>query len=405
MGSKQYMLRNGLADLLRKEIPKAKRFIDPFAGSCAVVGHVAEKYSIEVISSDLQKYSEVIARSILSRTQPIDLGPLEKEWIQKAEKSCERSKLFKLAKLLEDKTPNTVTLVKRARDLCTKKSNIGPVWNAYGGNYYSPSQALSIDYLIKILPKKEPDRSVCLAALIKTASKSASAPGHTAQPLQPKTTGNVNKLIRQAWERNIFEQVLKDLHEINGNHAKKIGRSFTLEANDLLQNTKHGDLVFLDPPYSGVQYSRFYHVLETIARGECGSVEGVGRYPSLLERPQSKYSNAGQSKVALENMMNLLSEKGAKVIFTFPEGKCSNGLSGDIVKQISKKYFDIEKEGEHIHGTFSTMGGNNKNRPAKMDSVELLLLLTPKVKPNKLESYRETDPETETSVNRAVIVA
>lgn len=372
------MLKNGLSTLLAKEIPKSTRFIDPFAGSCAVVRHVAEKYSIEIIASDLQDYSKIIAGSILGRTQKLDLEKINIDWTEKAQKHYKNSKLFKTASVLENSQAEVISLVHRARMLCEVKSKVGPMWNAYGGHYFSPSQALGIDYLMKYLPSHEPERSLCLSSLIKTASKIASAPGHTAQPLQPKTVGNVNKLIIQAWKRDLFGLVKKELNITNEEYAKKMGGSYSIEALELLKDVREGDLVFLDPPYSAVQYSRFYHVLETIARGTCGPVEGVGRYPSLTKRPQSNFSNIGQSSSALEDLMKLLSEKGAKIIFTFPAGVCSNGLSGNIVKKISKKYFNIEDERNHVHGFFSTMGGNNTNRPAKVESVELLLLLTPK---------------------------
>ena len=49
-------------------------------------------------------------------------------------------------------------------------------------------------------------------------------------------------------------------------HAKQIGASKVADANKAAHQVREGDLVFLDPPYSGVHYSRFYHVLETIAR-------------------------------------------------------------------------------------------------------------------------------------------
>ena len=68
--------------------------------------------------------------------------------------------------------------------------------------------------------------------------------------------------------------------------------------------------MFIDPPYSSVQYSRFYHVLETMAKGEKELVvDGVGRYPPLADRPQSHFSNTGQARNALESLIEKLSEK------------------------------------------------------------------------------------------------
>ena len=79
-------------------------------------------------------------------------------------------------------------LVGRARLLCQRRSRIGPIWNAYGGYYHSPVQALTFDYLLKYLPQREPERSVCLAAAISAASTCSASPGHTAQPFRPSET-------------------------------------------------------------------------------------------------------------------------------------------------------------------------------------------------------------------------
>ena len=95
------------------------------------------------------------------------------------------------------------------------------------------------------------------------------------------------------------------------------------------------DLVIVDPPYSSVQYSRFYHVLETIARGTCGPVSGQGRYPAINERPQSSWSNKGTSQFALKMLLEKLSVTGCTVIFTFPSSETSNGLSGNAIIETS----------------------------------------------------------------------
>jgi len=378
MGSKKYMLKNGLSELLNQEVPSANRFIDPFAGSGAVAFHVAKNFEIEVILSDTQDYSIALGEGVLGNLKKIDVTSIKKDWIESSRGLTNRSK--KYVSVCDVNNPeDIIEFVFAARKNCELKSKIGPIWNAYGGHYFSPHQALGIDYLLKNLPKNPQQRRLALAALIRTASKLASAPGHTAQPLQPKSEGNVNKLIWSAWKRDIFDQVSTELENISSEIVLKAGKCRVIDVNNMVDKfVKKGDLVFLDPPYSGVQYSRFYHVLETIARGDCGPVEGVGRYPSLSERPQSKFSNVGQSKAALEDMLYKLSRKQANVIFTFPAGKCSNGLSGLDIKNVAKKYFDIEDERHHVHGSFSTMGGNNKNRPHKIDSNELLLLLRPK---------------------------
>ncbi|MBI2639491.1 MAG: DNA adenine methylase [Candidatus Sungbacteria bacterium] len=389
MGSKRFMLSNGLGDLLREQLPYANRFIDPFCGSGGVINFVAKNLNFkgEIIAGDLQKYAVVLARAVIGRTKVFDAEYLKRAWIEKAKKKLNTSKLLNKANGVDQKYSGKIKLrVNAARKLCKTPSKIGPVWRAYGGHYFSPKQAITIDYLLNTLPKQTKYRDICLAATIIAASRAAAAPGHTAQPFQP--TAGAGKFIEIAWRTDIFKSCDSALKELVPLHAKVKGRAMVSDAKKLIPKLKRGDLVLLDPPYSGVQYSRFYHVLETIARGYCGEVTGIGRYPDISERPQSEFSNAGQSYKALEQLLSGLSRKKVKVIFTFPKGKSSNGLSGDKVIELAKKYFNLDKNKSRIHkhviGRFSTLGGNNKfnkhnrEKKSRVKSEELVLLLKPK---------------------------
>jgi adenine-specific DNA methylase len=382
------MLNNGLGELIKKTVPTAKRFVDPFCGAGSVVHHVAQSFNVPVLASDLQMYGKILSGSIIERDKKLNPVSLENKWIEEANAKIKSSTFFNEAVKLQDcKISVLRKTVQKSRKLCEKKSSIGPIWNAYGGHYFSPLQALTIDYLIKYLPKNSTEKTACLAALIDAVSRTIAAPGHTAQPFQPTETAG--KFLYDAWHRDIIHVCKTTLKEISEKHAKVKGKTYVDDAIHFIKTkVKEGDLVFIDPPYSGVHYSRFYHVLETIARGTCGPVSGVGRYPDITERPQSHFSNLSQSKKALNDLLCVLAQKKVSVIFTFPKGKCSNGLSGELVKEISRKYFDIDKSSrQHSHdvivGKFSTLGGNNKLKnnkikASRVKSEELLLLLKPK---------------------------
>ncbi len=391
MGSKRYMLTNGLGLLIRKEIGNYKRFVDLFCGAGYASHMVAAEFDVPVLASDLQTYATILTGAIIERTSSTDAKKLGSDWVSVAKKVLQKSKLYQEAKKIEVKhAENIKTLVRESRVLCdVKKSNIGPIWGAYGGHYFSPSQALAIDYLRKYIPDESGvTRTLCLAALIDAASKCAASPGHTAQPFQP--TSGAKDFLYESWQLDIFKRVTDALEKLSQVKARKEGQALTCSAEDMIGKLNSEDLVFIDPPYSGVQYSRFYHVLETIARGQCGAVEGVGRYPSLEERPQSAYSNKGQSREALKNLMKKIAKTRASVILTFPNKECSNGLSGDIIKSIAGEWFDIV--GKLVHGHFSTLGGNNQDdsRPGRQKSEELLLFLKPKAVKKTSFSYSST---------------
>lgn len=362
MGSKRWMLQNGLGKLIAQEVGGAERFIDLFAGSCAVSNHVATNYEIPVTACDLQTFSAVLARAVLGRESKIDSARLWASWYARARE---------LRRLLH---PPSSSRLKQAtvylhRRWCSKQAWL--MTRSYGGHYFSALQAVWLDALRQTLPDDEPAKSAALAALIRTASKCAAAPGHTAQPFQPTRTAK--PFLKEAWSKSITAQCKQELSAVSGQHAVVRGRARICDANDAAESVRAGDLVFVDPPYSGVHYSRFYHVLETLARGRCSEVVGAGRYPDIEERPRSKYSVKSESAAALGDLFAAISSRGAKAIVTFPQRECSNGLSGKAVTELAKKHFEIEQF--RVTSRFSTLGGNNEHRTARRSTHELILVL------------------------------
>jgi len=372
MGSKRAMLQNGLGDLIREKAKSAKRVVDLFCGSAAISWFAAENTECPVLSVDLQTYSAVLARSVISRTKPLDPQRCARDWLQRAAKSEVSSDFWFNAFHLDNAELPIHDLGVQARRLAARIEK--PVMRAYGGHYFSPLQCLALDSLREHLPQHEPERSICLAALIAAASRCAAAPGHTAQPLTPSSTSEHS--IRQAWRRNPFAIAYKELVDICRRAAQKRGEARVDDAVKIAASLKRDDLVFVDPPYSGVQYSRFYHVLETLAVGKDTSVSGVGRYPPLKDRPQSAFSNKGQSTTAVTTLLEALACAKPIVLFTFPNSKCSNGLSGKIIQEIAQKHFYVQTK--TVAGRFSTLGGNNLKRHARLKSEELILTLRPK---------------------------
>lgn len=373
MGSKRWMLSNGLGHLLNEMAPHSKRFVDLFAGSGAVSSHVASKVAIPVVAFDLQKFSVVLARAIIGRNEKLEVGGIWKNWYERSKKICDNQK-FPIKKRFSK------VYVEACRTWSENKKPF-PITKAYGGHYFSPEQSIWIDALRATLPKSNPERSVALAALIQAASQCAAAPGHTAQPFQP--TRSAKKFLQEAWGRNISKYVRGALEEIAQTYALQVGTAKVSDANSAAVSIRSGDLVFIDPPYSGVHYSRFYHVLETIARGKCGKVSGIGRYPAPKQRPRSKYSVKTESAPAFKKLLKKVSEKGAHAIITFPNHECSNGLSGKTVRKIAKEFFCVKEK--IVKSKFSTLGGtkkgqkNGNGRTARQQAKELILILSPKV--------------------------
>ncbi len=374
MGSKRAMLQNGLGDTLVSAAGQSERFVDLFCGAGTVAWHVAQNVDVPVLAVDLQEYAVALSGAVVRRATALDPEGMAREWLDAATASTRKSSLWREVGRLSRSRARVANLVKEARALCAKHPRCGPVWRAYGGYYYSPEQALTIDSLLRQMPDDSEKRRVCVAALVQAASMCSASPGHTAQPFRPTETAG--PYVVEAWNRDPLEYSRRALREICPRYARKAGVARVADALDVALTLKAGDIAFVDPPYSSVQYSRFYHVLETIARAKVSKVEGAGRYPPRKERPQSDYSKKTTSRGAVRRLLEALADAGATVIVTYPTRMCSNGLSGAYLRSVAKRRFHIERQ--IFKGHFSTLGANSQVRSARKPSSELILLLKPK---------------------------
>jgi adenine-specific DNA-methyltransferase len=350
MGSKRSMLENGLGQLIRAHSVHAKRVVDLFSGSGAVAWFAAENTKCPVLAIDLQRYSKVLAASVIQRTKTVNPETIGRRWLEKASLAVVSNETWFGAFELQYSDLAIALLGKKTRQFASRLQM--PVMQAYGGHYFSPLQSLAFDALRCCLPSNEPAKSICLAALIAAASKCAAAPGHTAQPFTPSKSSDHS--IREAWKKDPFVIAYHELKDICGRAAQRRGETKVGDAVKIAASLNRDDLVFVDPPYSGVQYSRFYHVLETLTIGKNITVSGVGRYPAREYRPQSAFSNKGQSVAAVTKLMEALAESGCTTLFTFPNGECSNGLSGDQIRELAESRFSVTSK--IVPGKFSTSG-------------------------------------------------
>lgn len=375
MGSKRTMLKNGLGHLLRDEAASGRRFVDLFTGSGAVASFVAQNCDIPVLAVDIQAFAVALARAVVARTDAIDVKILWSSWASRAEKELKSRRLYSAANA---PLPNTRsfgrTFVTDCRGACENANSDFQITQAYGGHYFSPHQAYWFDALRLTLPTTKAERYVALAALIGAASQCAASPGHTAQPFQPTSTAK--QFLLEAWNRPVLGRTHVQLAEVARQFAQVQGRAIVSDANKAVAGLREGDIVFIDPPYSGVHYSRFYHVLETVCRGGCGEVTGVGRYPPTEERPQSKYSRQSEARDAVSSLLKAVAAKGATAIVTFPDKKCSNGISSYHLRQVAREFFS-SVQCKTVQGRFSTLGGDGSHREARQASRELIMTLRP----------------------------
>ncbi len=375
MGSKRALLVNGLGALLEKELAHVDTFADLFSGSGAVAWHVAENYDARVLAFDLQKYGVILAKAVIERLAPVDGAKLIETWLARAEAYLPAEAYMKRVNSFETQRWSKARrrTVSEARSLCADAAT-GSISHAYGGYYFSPLQSVWIDALRNSLPRGGSERYVALASLLGAAGVCCASPGHTAQPFSGSQRSS--KWLFEAWRKDILESLELQVEEISAKYAHLLGKAEVGDAVHEARVLKNIDLAFVDPPYSGVQYSRFYHVLETIARGGTNEVAGAGRYPPVKERPRSRFSVPTKSEEAMMDLLEALADNSTRTIVTFPWTESSNGLSGRQIAELAADRFHVSKTRKS--SDFSTLGGNTNHRNARMSRWETILVLQPK---------------------------
>ncbi len=156
----------------------------------------------------------------------------------------------------------------------------------YGGLYFSFRQAVELDALAADARRLTgPSRDMALAAVIATASEVVSTVGNQfAQPVQPRgkdgsPKSSLLKTVARQRRVSVDETFAKFAARFASLEPVRTGPHHVVRADfrDVLAAPPQ-DLgaIYADPPYTRDHYSRFYHVLETIALGDEPSISEVG---------------------------------------------------------------------------------------------------------------------------------
>ncbi len=168
--------------------------------------------------------------------------------------------------------------------------------NNFGSKYFEKQDAKKIGFIRQdiedMLHKKQINKKeyfILLASLLYSADHIAN------------TVGHYEAFIKKAKERHAFVFKLIAPVDVAG---KRIS-VYRKDANELAPKVD-ADIAFIDPPYNSRQYSRFYHVLETLIKWDKPELYGVAMKPK--EENMSEYCRASASR-AFEDLIKKLNCK------------------------------------------------------------------------------------------------
>ncbi len=128
----------------------------------------------------------------------------------------------------------------------------------------------------------------------------------------------------------------------------------------LARRKERPSVIYADPPYTDDQYSRFYHIFETLIIYDRPLLSGVGLYRP--DRFRTSFSLVSEAPLALERLVAQSARLGADIVLSYP----SNGLiqrAGHSPSEIIKRHYSrVEREYAltHQHSTFGASKGAAK---------------------------------------------
>ncbi len=201
----------------------------------------------------------------------------------------------------------------------------------FGGKYFSKNSAKIIGFVRDNIEENrdnltEREYNMLISSLLYSVDKIANTVGHYDAYFK-----------KELIEDNFF------MRPIDPIEVKSI--SIFREDANLLAKRIQTDIVYIDPPYNSRQYSRFYHILETLTKWDKPRLHGVAlkpepenmsdycrvsaksRFAELVNDINAKYlvvsynntydskSNSSQNKITLAEIKNILTKRGKTKIF------------------------------------------------------------------------------------------
>lgn len=170
--------------------------------------------------------------------------------------------------------------------------------------------------------------------------------------------------------KNILMMFLKKLKELLTKlrypHTHTL-RTSSLDYEDCITTLQPGTIIYADPPYSSVHYSRFYHVLETLVRYDNPKVEYKGRYKE--SRYQSPFDQRTKVKQAFEKLFSRIDQQQCHLLLSYSDNA--------ILPLSELQNLTHNVLGNHYEHTFYSKNYQHmkmgRNDVARLDVHEVLL--------------------------------
>lgn len=309
---------------------------DLFAGSCTLASALREN-DIPIYSNDIQAYSKVLAETYLANyqwknypsiatilnkvEQIINLWKLRypelwEKFDYNREFTLEQFTQIEQAQsnLLHDK--KFIEALTNSDDECIRNYHLFTV--DYSGTYWGYQQCVWIDSLRYVIDeyREIPEfYNALLSCTMFAMAYNSQSTGHYAQFRKAQTESSMEDILiyRRKTMEGFFKRKYEELSSVLLNGPQNF--AMQLDYIDCINQLPENTLVYADPPYCFVHYSRFYHILETFIRYDYPVIQYDGRYRN--DRHQSPFCIATKVDPAFCLMFQKLRDQRCELVLSY----------------------------------------------------------------------------------------
>lgn len=395
---------------------------DLFAGSGTVSAALAS--SRPVAAADIQEFSRVLCSAILHPAKVDAPGLPRPDWLldigrhdllqatapllhyeEECFRAAQQGNPELLCELIEASplilpcgSENSGSLLRARQAVAARLSAVeyaaseSRIFRNFGGLYFSYRQAAMIDILLTSGSHTHTSvRDTWLAAVISTASEIVNTVGKQfAQPIKPRdATGQIKRHLMAKILRDrtldvsaVFRSWLYRYSTLSRtNHAHRVMRGSFASILDSIGDSV--DVIYADPPYTREHYSRFYHVLETIALGDEPEISRTsirssgprlarGMYRN--DRHQSPFSIKSKTPSAFKQLFGIARDHNLPVLLSYSKDISNSVIDVKRLEDLARSFFNHVRVTSPVRITHSKLNNSRYNSEITSDEAELLFL-------------------------------